>query len=28
MFDPTADIGHKCMRFLLSMSAAVPKHVG
>jgi predicted CoA-binding protein len=28
MFDPTADVGHKCMRFLLSMSGAVPKHVG
>lgn len=27
MFDPTADIGHKCMRFFLSMSKAVPKQV-
>ena len=27
-FDPTADIGHKCMKFLLSMSGAVPRHVG
>jgi predicted CoA-binding protein len=27
MFDPTADLGHKCMRFFLSMSGAVPKHV-
>jgi len=28
MFDPTADVGHKCMKFLLSMSGAVPRHVG
>jgi predicted CoA-binding protein len=28
MFDPTADFGHKCMRFFLSLSQAVPKHVG
>jgi uncharacterized protein len=28
MFDPTADFGHKCMRFLLSLSEAVPRHVG
>jgi len=27
MFDPTADIGHKCMRFFLSRSGAVPKQV-
>jgi len=27
MFDPTADIGHKCMKFFLSMSGAVPKTV-
>jgi len=27
MFDPTADIGHKCMKFFLSMSGAVPKKV-
>ena len=27
MFDPTADIGHKCMRFFLSMSGAVPKQM-
>jgi predicted CoA-binding protein len=27
MFDPTADFGHKCIRFLLSMSGAVPKKV-
>jgi predicted CoA-binding protein len=27
MFDPTADLGHKCMKFFLSMSGAVPKHV-
>jgi len=27
MFDPTADIGHKCMKFFLSLSGAVPKHV-
>jgi len=27
MFDPTADLGHKCMRFLYSMSGAVPKLV-
>ena len=28
MFDPTADFAHKCMRFVLSRSGAVPKHVG
>ena len=28
MFDPTADFAHKCMRFVLSRSAAVPRHVG
>jgi uncharacterized protein len=28
MFDPTADFGHKCMRFFLSRSGAVPKQVG
>jgi predicted CoA-binding protein len=28
MFDPTADFGHKCMRFFFSMSGAVPKQVG
>jgi predicted CoA-binding protein len=27
MFDPTADGTHKCMKFFLSMSGAVPKHV-
>jgi predicted CoA-binding protein len=27
MFDPTGDVGHKCMRFFLSMSGVVPKHV-
>lgn len=27
MFDPTADFGHKCMRFLFSLSGAVPKQV-
>jgi len=27
MFDPAADVGHKCMRFILSLSGAVPKHV-
>jgi predicted CoA-binding protein len=27
MFDPTADIGHKCMRFFFSLSGAVPKQV-
>ncbi|RYV50919.1 CoA-binding protein [Pengzhenrongella frigida] len=27
MFDPTADTGHKCMRFVFSMSGAVPRHV-
>ena len=27
MFDPTADVGHKCMRFVLSLSGAVPKQV-
>ena len=28
MFDPTADFGHKCMKFFLSLSGAVPKRVG
>ena len=28
MFDPTADFGHRCMRFVFSRSGAVPKHVG
>jgi len=28
MFDPTADVGHKCMKFFLTMSGAVPRHVG
>ena len=28
MFDPTADFGHKCMKFFLSASGAVPKRVG
>ncbi len=27
MFDPTADVAHKCMKFVLSMSGAVPKKV-
>ena len=27
MFDPTADIAHKCMRVIFSMSGAVPKQV-
>jgi predicted CoA-binding protein len=27
MFDPTADFGHKCMKFFLSMSGAVPRQV-
>lgn len=27
MFDPAADVAHKCMRFFLSMSGAVPKQV-
>jgi predicted CoA-binding protein len=27
MFDPTADVGHKCMKFFLSMSGTVPRHV-
>lgn len=27
MFDPTADFGHKCMRFFLSFSGAVPTRV-
>ncbi len=27
MFDPTADIGHKCMKFVLSLSGAVPRRV-
>ena len=28
MFDPTADFGHRCMRFVFSRSGAVPKNVG
>ncbi len=28
MFDPTADVAHKCMRFVLSLSGAVPRNVG
>ena len=28
MFDPTADFAHKCMRFVLRRSGAVPKLVG
>jgi hypothetical protein len=24
---PTADVGHQCMRFFLSMSGALPKQV-
>jgi len=27
MFDPTADLGHKCIKFFLSMSGVVPKQV-
>ena len=27
MFDPTADFGHKCMKFFFSMSGVVPKQV-
>ena len=27
MFDPAADLGHKCMRFVLAMSGVVPKKV-
>jgi predicted CoA-binding protein len=27
MFDPTADFGHKCMRFFFGLSGVVPKHV-
>lgn len=27
MFDPTADGAHKCMKFILTMTGAVPKHV-
>lgn len=27
MFDPTSDVVHKCMRFFLSMSGAVPRQV-
>ena len=27
MFDPTADVAHKCMRFFLGLSGAVPRHV-
>jgi len=28
MFDPTADFAHKCMRFVFSLTGAVPKQVG
>ena len=27
MFDPTADIGHKAMRFVFTLTGNVPKHV-
>jgi predicted CoA-binding protein len=27
MFDPTADFGHKCMKFFMGMSGAVPRKV-
>ncbi len=27
MFDPTADFGHKCMKFFLGLSGVVPKKV-
>jgi len=27
MFEPTADFGHKCMRFFFTLSGAVPKQV-
>jgi predicted CoA-binding protein len=27
MFDPTADGAHKCMKFVLSITGAVPRHV-
>ena len=27
MFDPTADVGHKCMRAMLRVTRNVPKHV-
>ena len=27
MFDPTADVGHKCMRAMLRVTHNVPKHV-
>jgi len=27
MFDPTSDFGHKCMKFVFSMSGVVPKQV-
>lgn len=27
MFDPTGDFGHKCMRFVLSLTGGVPKKV-
>ena len=27
MFDPTSDVGHKCMKFFFSMSGAVPRQV-
>jgi hypothetical protein len=27
MFDPTGDFGHKCMRFVLSLTGGVPKRV-
>ena len=28
MFDPTSDLGHKCMRFVFTISGAVPRQVG
>ena len=27
MFDPTADFGHKCMRYVFSWTGKVPKEV-
>ncbi|QTE30529.1 CoA-binding protein [Pengzhenrongella sicca] len=28
MFDPAADLGHKCMRAVLTATGVVPRHVG
>jgi predicted CoA-binding protein len=28
MFDPTADLGHKCMKWILTLTGAVPRNVG